>query len=1160
MFRGTLEVVSQEQPQKVSFIGYGQTAFKLLMYPASENISIFDRGFLYYTSGVDRYAIAPEQLPKEELRVTEQRAAADWTAGVVGGLQVKINASSVQVERISKTIPSRDPETGQRVMEPIETEVNRDIFKAIGVLFRRLVEFQTPSRLVSAPSEDDLSAPVEYVDDRDATHCVKVKVAPDGEVLSAYAVWDDGNSPVLELTLQQDTNLSEFPQTFKHTPYTTIQLRSPRKVRVPQSASAGVVYTQEKMVFKTFQQILEENAALPPGEQRKFEWLLECNYKVVKPEDFVSTLEYLSTFPVLAFDTETTGLRFTFKCLDGEDDRLVGIVLCGKLGESFYFPMRHTRFDNICDESDIPEVMEKYFKPLLAEKEIVTHNGAFDWRVAYVYGINTHIVADTMVAVSLTFAAQNASYPLALKEVTRKLLHRDSLELSDFVPEGKWSEDVNFADMDEESTRLYACADADNTLALYYYFASRRNGKRSVLEEYGVTRVFALNSRLVCPLGYSEFYGGFINPKNIPAFQAKYEKIRDESLQKMREIAGRKDFNPSSSKQLSHVMFEVLKMPVLKYTNNGAPSTDKKVGEMYAKERNPDGTAKYPFAAYLLEYRDASKMISDFVKPMDELYPDGFFHSRVRQFLNTGRMSTSKPNYQSISGVNRRMVTARDGFYCFDCDFSSIEYRVLSSVAGQQNLVEQFFDPDFDYHRTMAAMLNGVPYEEVTSSMRKECKVLNFGIPYGMGIRALAQTMFGNTTAASCARAQQLNDAYFAHQPQVKAFFERTRREALENSWNASFFGFPRFYNKAAQSEASIRRAAGNLPIQGTAADIFKLGICRLFDDIFRRGLQGRILLTTFVHDELFIEVHKSVNPALMLKMAQDALQICIPGWCPLYIGAGFGRSWYEAKKTELPVQVQNQVVATLGQDGSGGVSWWDGDASRLVPWEVLLVNTFKRDSVLAYLKDESNRGKTLSPVVFGHVSELLHDLADSSGGCDADGNVMVEGIVLSAEDLQQVLSPLSAGASWGASDYVAAFSRVFGCEGIAADAQVVDVVVSDSRRDQKVSVDDVPGVVEDVWERAVAQVEVSGAAVVSDHQVILVSGRIFETVKPLVQLSNAQVLRKYAEIGDPVPAGVYRVCVAVSLGDNTEIEGTEYFASADLVMDIVRRCLVTRV
>ena len=76
------------------------------------------------------------------------------------------------------------------------------------------MEFQTPSRLVSAPSEDDLSAPVEYVDDRDATHCVKVKVAPDGEVLSAYAVWDDGNSPVLELTLQQDTNLSEFPQTF----------------------------------------------------------------------------------------------------------------------------------------------------------------------------------------------------------------------------------------------------------------------------------------------------------------------------------------------------------------------------------------------------------------------------------------------------------------------------------------------------------------------------------------------------------------------------------------------------------------------------------------------------------------------------------------------------------------------------------------------------------------------------------------------------------------------------------------------------------------------------------------------------------------------------------------------------------------------------------
>ena len=134
----------------------------------------------------------------------------------------------------------------------------------------------------------------------------------------------------------------------------------------------------------------------------------------------------------------------------------------------------------------------------------------------------------------------------------------------------------------------------------------------------------------------------------------------------------------------------------------------------------------------------------------------------------------------------------------------------------------------------------------------------------------------------------------------------------------------------------------------------------------------GKILISAFIHDECLLEIHKSIDPAKMLKMLRTSMMLNIPGWCKLYTGCGFGTNWYDAKKTEIPVQVQEQIQETWGDTG---LDWWDGDTDRLFYWEVGLINDYKRDRVIDYVKNKNNWGKVLSPVENGFAHEVLDEI-----------------------------------------------------------------------------------------------------------------------------------------------------------------------------------------
>lgn len=732
------------------------------------------------------------------------------------------------------------------------------------------------------------------------------------------------------------------------------------KLEIPKKETSVEVEQETLDISTSSEGFLTLKEIIANNPNKNFSWLFDRDYHIVKPDEVEEVVKYLMDAPeVLAFDTETTGLNVNFKSLTGDGDVAVGFVFSVKEGESFYFPLRHRKIQNICSPEEIPYYMGQYFKPLLEKRRVLAHNASFDWKVAYSEGINANIKEDTLILFQLSLRNAGEINSVGLKQLSETILGRDSLELSDFLPGGWGTGDLNFADMDEESVKYYACADTDNTIALKNWAV-----ENNVFEVYNIPQVYQLETDFARAIGYQEFYGHGMPPEEIQSLGIRLEAEIADHYAKMVEMAG-SDFNPNSHPQLRDIMFGKLGAPVIKETGTGAPSLDKSVLRNFVNRDESEGEF-VAFSKILAEYRDASKLYTDLIKNLDKLAtPDGFFFSGVRAFLETGRLSVSEPNYQSYSDTVKEYVRPRKDFYMVDMDYSAIEYRVLSSMAGQKNLIEAFRDPDNDYHTLQASRMFGVPYEFVTPKLRDQAKGFNFGIPYGLGIRGLADYVFGSATEENVKKAKILYEKYFEGQDEVREFFRRARSTAVDVGWTDTYFGRRRYFDPRSQRRDTIERAGANHRIQGTAADIYKLGVGRLFQNISDRGLLGKILLSAFVHDETVLEVHKSISPFEILTLLRESAMLEIDGWSPLFIGMGFGRNWYEAKSTELPVQLQE----SLKQED---FDWWNGSLDDLLEWEQTVIANYERDRVVTYLESEDSWGETIDPVILGHLRSAL--------------------------------------------------------------------------------------------------------------------------------------------------------------------------------------------
>lgn len=353
-------------------------------------------------------------------------------------------------------------------------------------------------------------------------------------------------------------------------------------------------------------------------------------------------------------------------------------------------------------------------------------------------------------------------------------------------------------------------------------------------------------------------------------------------------LAGR-EFNIGSPKQLGVVLFDDLGLPSGKKTKTGY-STNADVLEFLMD--------KHPIIAKIQEYRSLSKLKSTYTDGLLAVVgEDGRIHSTFRQTeTRTGRISSVEPNIQNIPvrteiGRNmRRFFVAKQGYKLVDADYSQIELRVLAAISGDEHMQEAFKN-NLDIHTATASKVFNQPPEWVTPELRSRAKAVNFGIVYGIGSFSLSKDI-----NVSVKEADGYIKEYFANYPKIKEYMDKTVMEASKNGWVSTAFGRRRFIPELLSSnkivQANGKRIAMNTPIQGTAADIIKLAMIRVYRRLAKSGLDARLILQ--VHDELIVEARadQAEQAAVILKEEMEgAAKLAVPLVADVRIGA----TWYDA-------------------------------------------------------------------------------------------------------------------------------------------------------------------------------------------------------------------------------------------------------------------------
>ncbi len=354
--------------------------------------------------------------------------------------------------------------------------------------------------------------------------------------------------------------------------------------------------------------------------------------------------------------------------------------------------------------------------------------------------------------------------------------------------------------------------------------------------------------------------------------------------------AAGEEFNINSPKQLGVILFEKMGIQGGKKTKTGY-STAADVLEKLA--------ADHPFVSDILEYRTYTKLKSTYADGLTAfIKEDGRIHTSLNQCVTaTGRLSSTEPNLQNIpmryelGRKIRKVFTPAEGYIFADADYSQIELRILASLAGDENLIEAYRSGD-DIHRITASKVFHVPFEEVTDIQRRNAKAVNFGIVYGISTFGLSEGL-----SISRKEAEGYIKEYFATYPGIKAYLDGCKAYAKENGYSVTMFGrrrpIPELKSSNFMQRAFGERVAMNAPIQGTAADVIKIAMIRVYDRLVKEGLKSRLILQ--IHDELLIET-SSDEESKVLAILREEMEKAADLPVKLIADAHTGKDWYEAK------------------------------------------------------------------------------------------------------------------------------------------------------------------------------------------------------------------------------------------------------------------------
>ncbi len=441
-----------------------------------------------------------------------------------------------------------------------------------------------------------------------------------------------------------------------------------------------------------------------------------------------------------------------------------------------------------------------------------------------------------------------------------------------------------------EFTKDFSLPDCNRAYALYlaYHDALSRahgNAEEKLYRE--------LELPLVRVLYEMEHYGVRVDTDKFPEFSEKFAAETRALSKRIYELAGVENFNINSPYQLSEVLFDKLALDPggAKRNSRGGYSTSADVLEKLAEE--------HEIVRLILRYREIQKLRSTYIDGIRPLVSNGIIHTTFNQTATTtGRISSANPNLQNIpvrteEGKElRKLFIARTGHVLVDADYSQIELRLLAHMSDCQTLIEAYRNGE-DIHASTASIVFGVPLPNVTATMRRKAKSVNFGIIYGMSAFGL-----GKDIHVPQAEAQGYIKRYFETHPEVKAFMDENVRFAKENGYVTTILGRKRYIPELRSPNYNLRafgeRAAMNMPLQGSAADIIKIAMLGVSRRLKEEKMQSKLVLQ--VHDELVIDA-PAEEAELAKRVLQEEMEKAATLSVPLVAEASVGRSWYDAKK-----------------------------------------------------------------------------------------------------------------------------------------------------------------------------------------------------------------------------------------------------------------------
>ncbi len=644
------------------------------------------------------------------------------------------------------------------------------------------------------------------------------------------------------------------------------------------SAELKAVLTE--LGFSSWLKSLAQNPSAPPVLNRNEDKpsKISRNYETVLTGQHLNGwLVQLEQAELFAFDTETTSL-------DYNKAEIVGVSFAITPGKAAYVPLAHD-YPDVPDQLDRNQTLEK-LRPLLENpgKAKLGQNLKYDMHVLSNHGITLRGIAhDTMLE---SYVLNSTATKHNMDDLAKEYLGVETIHYEDIT--GKGAKQIGFQEVPIAQAAPYAAEDADITLQLHQLFTKRLGQFPKLLGLYTDMEI-----PLISVLAHIEHNGVLIDTDMLAQQSLELSSQIISLEQYAHDLAGQV-FNLGSPKQIQDILYDQQKLPVLKKTPKGQPSTEESVLQELAID--------YPLPKLILEYRSLSKLKSTYTDKLPQQVDSktGRVHTSYHQAVAaTGRLSSSDPNLQNIPIRSeegrkiRQAFIAPTGKKIVAADYSQIELRIMAHLSADEGLLKAFSDGQ-DIHRATAAEVFGVTPDQVTTDLRRSAKAINFGLIYGMSSFGLAQQL-----GLSRNQAQSYIDLYFARYPGVKHYMDSIREQAREQGYVETLFGrrlyLPEINSRNAARRQYAERTAINAPMQGTAADIIKRAM--IATDRWLCGDNAAIpdaKMIMQVHDELVFEIAENqldICTAQIRTLMGSAADLKVP----LVVDIGIGNNWDEA-------------------------------------------------------------------------------------------------------------------------------------------------------------------------------------------------------------------------------------------------------------------------